>query len=153
MANKKNLIIITIIVIIVLAIIVLAVINILSARTSPIAQELKITTDKKEYGPEDDLKVNINNDLDKNVCFSSCYPYYIERKESDVWKSYSYSDCQVDNLVKECVDSAKVKAFTIILPSLTQGTHRLAIPVCMECNLQEAFRGDLWFYSNEFVVK
>ena len=36
-----------------------------------------VLTDKTEYTDGDIFKVKIENNLKKNVCFSSCYPYYL----------------------------------------------------------------------------
>lgn len=113
---------------------------------------VKITTDKKEYKAGDTLKVKIKNDSRENICFSSCYPYYWEKKKEN-WEDYHYVDCPDNNLVDNCVNPKKVKAFELSIPVIDNGLHRLAIPACLGCNLQERFREDQRFYSNDFVIE
>jgi len=38
------------------------------------------------------------------------------------------------------------------LSLMDKGPHRLAIPVCVECNINETFREAERFYSNEFMI-
>jgi len=114
---------------------------------------VSVLTDKTGYANGDSLKVKIENRLGEKICFSSCYPYYFEKKISEsMWKSYSYSDCEAINLVENCINPKEVKAFELVLPTLEKTSHRLAIPVCIECNPQEPFRQEQWFYSDEFTV-
>jgi len=115
--------------------------------------EVKVFTDKQDYQAEDLLKVQIENNSDDVFCFSSCYPYYIERESEKGWESYSYNECSSDDLVDKCLDVRKEKAFQFTLPSLKKGLHRLAIPVCVSCNLLESFEQEEWLYSNEFIIK
>jgi len=146
---KKSLTAISIIVILVLiAIALVAVGSLLGIKT----KEVKITTDKKDYKIEDTLKMNIENNMDEKICFSSCYPYHIENKNGREWKVISYSACPTDNLVEKCVNSKENKAFESVLPSLKEGGYRLAVPVCTGCNSGESFEENQWFYSNEFVI-
>lgn len=115
--------------------------------------EVKVFTDKEDYQAEDLLKVQIKNNSDDNFCFSSCYPYYIETESGEGWESYSYKECPSNDLVDKCLDVGKEKAFQFTLPSLKKGLHRLAIPVCVSCNLLESFKREKWLYSNEFIIK
>lgn len=115
-------------------------------------EEVNVITDKKEYKVGDVLKVKIKNNLKRNICFSSCYPYYFEKKNEE-WESYHYLNCQDSNLIEDCVDSEQVKAFELIIPSMEIGLHRLVIPSCIGCNIQEMFKEKRWFYSNEFIIK
>ena len=164
MINKNSLTIILLIVILVIVAIVLAVIGDFFGETQ--SKEVKITTEKQEYAIGQAIKIKIENNSEKKICFSSasCYPYYLEKKEEDKWTSYSYSDCSSDNSVEVCIDSKGVKAFELVpitsLPlmqwkpgSIISGVHRLAIPVCNECNIGEVFKEDQWFYSDEFIIK
>jgi len=114
--------------------------------------EVIVSTDKQDYQAEDLLKVQIENNSNDNFCFSSCYPYYIERESEGAWESYYYRECSFDDLVDKCLDAKKEKAFEFTLPSLESGSYRLAIPVCINCNL-ESFEQEKWFYSNEFIIK
>lgn len=116
-----------------------------------VPEEVNVITEKTEYKIGDVIKVKIENNLKKNICLSSCYPYYLEKKEEE-WKSYYYVDCQNSDLAKDCIDSGQVKAFELIAPSIEEGLHRLAISACIGCNLDEVFREDQKFYSNEFEI-
>lgn len=113
---------------------------------------VSIQTDKTEYQPGDILKVKIKNDFRKTISFSSCYPYYLERK-SEKWESYNYAECQDVNENWHYIEPQKEKAFEITLPEVSEGLHRLAIPICIGCKEKESFREDKKFYSNEFLIK
>jgi len=112
---------------------------------------VEILTDRTEYKIGDPLKVKIENKGDDKLCFSSCYPYYIEKKNGG-WKSYNYIACSQDNKVERCIDPKEVKAFELTVPPIEKGEHRLAIPACVGCQIQEEFESDKWFYSNEFKI-
>ncbi|MBZ9577900.1 hypothetical protein KJA13_02580 [Patescibacteria group bacterium] len=142
--NKKDFLIIGAGIVILVAIILVAVLT-------KVPGEVNVITEKTEYKIGDVIKVKIENNLKKNVCFSSCYPYYLEKKEEE-WKSYDYMGCPNSDLVKDCIDSRQVKAFELIVPPIEEGLHRLAISVCIGCNLDEVFREDQKFYSNEFII-
>ena len=135
-----------------IGVIIVLIVGVIFLLTS--APKIKIVTDKKDYKRGESLKVKIENNLaDNNICYSSCYPYYLERKDGD-WESYLYPECKNSDLVKDCVAPGQVKAFELILPPFLAKTfHRLAMPACVGCNIQEAFREDERFYSNEFIVK
>ena len=111
-----------------------------------------IQTDKTEYQPGDILKVKIKNDFRKNISFSSCYPYYLEKKNEN-WAGYKYTKCQDLGENWYYVEPNKEKAFEIVLPEVSDGLHRLAIPICIGCKDKESFREDKRFYSNEFWIK
>lgn len=117
-------------------------------------KSVSVATNQKEYVIGDTLKIKIKNNLEKNICFSSCYPYYFEKKNTETeWMGYNYPNCPNDNLNETCIGSKQIKAFEFILPALEKGVHRIAIPICVGCKMQEAFRDDQWFYSNEFITK
>ncbi len=120
---------------------------------SPITLKIATAiTDKKSYSTQDSISVEIKNNLSKGFCFSSCYPYYFEKKTTG-WKGINYSECQEKNVADNCVDAKKVKAFQISSPGLDAGIYRLAISVCLGCSVSQAFKEDRWIYSNEFMVK
>lgn len=114
--------------------------------------EVSVKTDKTEYQTGGALKVKIENNLRDNICFSSCYPYYFEKKDGE-WKSYQYEDCPDGDLTETCISPKQVKAYEIIIPDLKIGFHRLALPACLGCGIQEKFHEDKWLYSNDFVIK
>ncbi|HHE76771.1 MAG TPA: hypothetical protein ENL27_02215 [Candidatus Parcubacteria bacterium] len=113
----------------------------------------KIITDRNEYKPNDLLKVKIENASDKKICFSSCYPYYFEKKNHS-WKLvFNYTQCRKKDIIKKCAEPEKVKAFELSLPKISAGVYRLMIPVCVNCNINEKFKKDKLFFSNEFLIK
>lgn len=116
--------------------------------------EVLITTEKPEYIYGEDPTIIIENNLSDKVCFSSCYPYYLERKEGQEFKVYQYTDCPEADLVEVCIEVGGVKRFKMLLDKLVdKGLHRVAVPVCVGCAFQEVFKGDESFYSNEFEIK
>jgi len=115
-------------------------------------RSVEITTTENEYKTGAVLVINIKNNSDQKICFSSCYPYYFEQQNQG-WKSYSYASCPKPDLNENCTEPRAVKSFEIILPALQNGVHRLAVPVCIGCVIRETFKEQKWFYSNEFVIK
>lgn len=147
---KKSLILIVLIVLLIILLV-----GWLSWRGYQLKKEgTTITTYKKEYSIEENPKIKIENNLPKNICFSSCYPYYLERNNGG-FKSYRYGSCPEADITEICINPGKIKAFELILDKmrLEKGLHRVAIPACIGCTLLENFRKDKWFYSNEFIVK
>lgn len=116
------------------------------------AAPVSIKTDKSEYAKNDPLKIAIKNNLGESICFSSCYPYYWEKKDGG-WKIYSYSQCDKSNINDICLTAHQAKFFEIDLSFLTAGIHRLVVPVCLDCKNKDGFREDNKFYSNEFLIK
>jgi len=146
MANKNPLKIVVGVVILILILIILGL--------GFSQKQVNVLTDKIEYANGDTLKVKVANNLNESICFSSCYPYYFERKETMAeWRSYDYSTCPTENLNEKCLEPKQIKAFELVLPLLQKGAHRIAIPACVGCNIQEEFKQDKWFYSNEFTIK
>jgi len=115
--------------------------------------KVNVATDKKEYSKTEALKVKIKNNLSQNICFSSCYPYYLENKENQEWKSYPYRNCESQDLIEKCIEPKKQKAFEIDFPLAEAGFHRIALPVCADCQLDQEFQETQRFYSNEFEIK
>lgn len=151
MENKKIVLKIVLALAVVIVIVIVGVIAVYSPQlTKP--GEIKIETEKTEYQAGDSLKIKIENDLGKDICFSSCYPYYFEKKDGE-WISYQYNNCLDSNLAGNCIKAKTAKAFEIIIPRIQTGAHRLALPACVGCGLQEKFREDQWLYSNDFVIK
>jgi len=114
---------------------------------------VSIYSDKEEYLKRESLKVAIRNNLGKTVCFSSCYPYLLEKKNSnEEWEKYLYVGCEEENVARDCIESQKVKAFEI-LSEIEKGVHRLYLSACIGCKAGERFREDKVFYSNDFLIK
>jgi hypothetical protein len=122
-------------------------------RFFPLRGNILISTDKGEYKKGESIIVEIENKTNKQICFSSCYPYYLEKKDGN-WKSYLYDNCPKLNLTNNCIKVGGKKFFQIEDLSYTQeGIHRLAIPLCVGCNLVENFKESKRVYSNEFLIK
>lgn len=111
-----------------------------------------ILTDKIEYAKGEILRVSVQNNLNKTICFSSCYSYLLEKKLG-VWESYQYAACQKADTNQNCINPGDKKAFEFNLSSVAEGLHRIAIPVCFNCKEGEEFKENKRFYSNEFKVK
>lgn len=113
-----------------------------------------IFTYQKEYPEGENPKIKIKNNLGKTVCFSSCYPYYLEKDDGSL-ESYRYGRCPEPDLAETCIEPGQVKAFELILDKIKieKGIHRIAVPACIGCAIQESFRRDKFFYSNEFTIK
>ncbi len=113
-----------------------------------------IATDKKEYRSGELLRLTIKNNFAKNVCFSSCYPYFLEKKdEKKGWKSYKYQNCPESDVAEKCMEKEQIKAFMTTLPKIKKGIHRIRIPCCIGCKIQQDFKESKRFYSNEFKIE
>jgi len=117
-------------------------------------ESIKALTEKKRYSANEELKVKVENNSEKKVCFSSCYPFLIQTK-GDGWNNYNYPNCDKENVAESCIDSKGLKAFGISLSEMyaEPALHRLAIPACIDCAMGEQFRVDKILYSNEFEIK
>jgi hypothetical protein len=117
-------------------------------------EPIKAVTEKKTYSTADELKVEIKNNTESKVCFSSCYPYLMQIKEG-TWNDYKYPSCDKENVAEVCIEPKNLKAFAISLSEtfVKPALHRLAIPACLGCVLGEQFRVDKILYSNEFEIK
>jgi len=114
--------------------------------------EVRISTDKLEYSREESIKVRIENKLSKKICFSSCSPFFLERK-NESWEKYPYERCKKTDFVENCVLPGKEKNFETEKIFAEPGIHRLAIPVCFSCKVGDFFFKEAEFYSNEFSIK
>ncbi len=123
-------------------------------------QKIEIVTDKTEYENGAVLRLKIRNFLFKNACFSSCYPYNLERSyhsedssSDSEWKVYPYQDCLHSDSVEKCIRPFETKAFEIPLPRVKKGTHRISVSVCENCQVGQKFQETNKFYSNAFKIK
>jgi len=119
--------------------------------------QLDVVTQKTEYTFHDGMiMLNIKSYAPEKICFSSCHPYSIQRKDG-IWEDYPSADCLQQNLVAECVDAFGLIGRGIELDQwqsfLSSDLHRLALPACIGCKEGEPFRADKTFYSNEFQIK
>ena len=121
-----------------------------------VSKSIFIKTDKAEYKQGENPKITIENRFRENICFSSCYPYYLERNEEDKkFKAYEYGICRDQDMAEKCISPGRAKAFELLLEdiSLGEGIYRIAIPACIGCSIEENFKKDGWLYSNEFIMK
>lgn len=117
-------------------------------------EAVEIFTEKKTYSMDEELKVEIENKTGEKICFSSCYPFFMQ-SDGGTWSNYPYSDCEHKNVAETCIDPNGLKAFGISLGDMfvKPTLNRLAIPACIGCALGEDFRVDKILYTNEFEVK
>jgi len=144
--TKKDFLIIT------LGLIVLIIVIIAYILVPKSAKSVKVVTDGIDYVIGSKLKVKIENNLEEEICFSSCYPYYFEKKES-AWNNYRYTKCFEDDIISSCVKASEIKAFELEIPKVQDGRHRIALPACVGCAVNELFDENSRFYSNEFIIK
>lgn len=116
-------------------------------------EEVKIITNTVSYKPGDILKLKVVNNLKNRICFSSCYPYYFEKKNGEEWIDYNYQECSNENLAYYCLDSQQAKGYELIIPAIKLGIHRLGLSACVGCNFEEKFQQNQEFYSNDFEIK
>ncbi len=117
-------------------------------------QEVLIITKEPVYGSNDTLSLAIKNILPGKICFSSCYPYYLEIKNAEKWKTYEYyENCPHPDLIESCIDPGYARFFSIDLPSISPGLHRIRVPVTVDENIGEEFREDKFYHSNEFIIE
>jgi len=111
-----------------------------------------IITEKEEYKRGEELKVKIENNIDERICFSSCYPYYMQKRNGE-WVAYLYEECEKEDMIEKCVEPKQAKAFELTVPKVDLGPHRLAIGACIGCQLNETFKKDKNLFSNIFIVE
>jgi hypothetical protein len=138
---------------IVVGVIVIAILSLLWVFGSP--KRVEAITNKREYPAGTDLDISIQNNLGETICFSSCYPYFLQ-KSSDGngdWRDYKYADCKAADVTSACIQNKEFKKFRLPLENADAGTNRLMIPVCLGCQVGQGFRQDQVIYSNSFQVR
>ena len=154
--NNRILPIIPMLVIIILLVLILAVIFFVPkiGQYSPSPKEtnpiVAVEIQSSSYKGGENGKVKISNGLDKKICFSSCYPYYLEIEKAGSFESYPYLECEGKDLSGECVYPNDARMFEFPLEMSESGKHRMAIPYCMDCEQGSEFKKENWAYSNEF---
>lgn len=119
-------------------------------------KQISISTQKLEYAKSEKmLKLNIRSHALVKICFSSCYPYYIQKKDGS-WKDYPSAKCEEQNTAADCISPFGLIGRAIDLSqwksSLGPDFHRLALPACIGCKEGDPFKADKTFYSNEFKI-
>ena len=117
------------------------------------ARLAKAVTDKTEYWAGATAEVTINNDTGKPVCFSSCYPYFLEIQVGDKWQKYSYGACDEGQIAVSCMKAGELKKFQLTLAEAVSGVHRLNIQICSGCAAGQKFKADSTVISNTFTVQ
>ena len=116
-------------------------------------QQVLIITEKPSYISNAELSLAVKCILPNRICFSSCYPYFLERKYNG-WVVYDYNNkCEHPDIIESCLEPDYAKFFSILLPSLDPGVHRMLIPVAINREVGDFFQRDAAYYSNDFVVK
>lgn len=112
-----------------------------------------VRVDDRVYKKGERMQVFLKNRFwDKEVCLSSCHPYFLEKKNGD-WSRYRYVDCPSEDRVSICLSPREERSFETSVPSAGSGVHRISIPVCENCNLGTVFYEEDVFISEEFEVK
>ncbi len=142
------------IIIIIIGLVVLAAIILISyfLPKEQTEEVINVLTDKQEYVLGENLKVKIANNTRDKFCFSSCYPYYFEKKDEE-WISYQYQECPEEDMVDSCIQPKDVKAFELTIPPVEKGVHRLMIQACVGCQTNELFKKERELFSNQFIIK
>ncbi len=108
------------------------------------AKDIEITLRKEG----EDLKIQITNRKQEPICFSSCYPYFLEKKEEE-WNSYQYDRCPEEDIIETCILPGGKRAF-LLLAEIEEKTHRISIPFCSLCKEGDVFKEEGKIYSQEF---
>jgi len=132
--------------------VILIFISLLLSAGKPKDQTVLVATDKAEYRTGDALKVNIENHKEKQICFSSCYPYYLQKKNGS-WEVYEYEECKEEDKVQQCINPGDEKTFELVVPKVKEGSHRLSVSACVGCRETDKFRAEETFFSNSFSVE
>lgn len=115
--------------------------------------DVSVKLSKQIYSKGEQVRITVRNNTLEQICFSSCYPYYLQRKDED-WKSYNYPDCPEKNLSIPCITSGETKQFEFTLEeSLPSELHRIAIPIDKNGERGEEFGENKKVYSEPFDVK
>lgn len=137
--------------IIVIGLVILGVIIVFSLFIPDEVKTVEAITDNSNYAIGGKLRIKIQNNLEEKICFSSCYPYYIEKKNGG-WSGYEYNGCYDDDIAENCIDPDGIKAFQFEIPSIEKGTHRIVLPICVGCTESNIFKEGKRFYSNNFNI-
>jgi hypothetical protein len=136
----------TLIVLIIVAVVLF--LSFLFLRSTP---EIVLATDKFEYIEGEYPKIKISNNTGETVCFSSCYPFYLEKKDGD-WVKYEYSKCNKADKADYCIEAGDSKSFEILTPYAEPGMHRVQVSACLSCNKGQDFIIGEKYYSNDFKI-
>ena len=138
---------------ILLLLIICIVATVLYAVPGALEPEIEIVVRKNRYDKEENLQLKITNNLKKNICFSSCYPYYLESSvNGEQWQVYQYDNCPWEDIIEKCMSSQQIRAFELSLNGAKEGHHRIVIPVCENCQEGQNFKETKKVYSPIFEI-
>jgi hypothetical protein len=113
--------------------------------------EVVLMTDKFEYVEGENPKIKISNNTEETVCFSSCYPFYLERKDEE-WARYKYDICDKEDRASYCIEAKGNKTFEVLTPYAEPGIHRIQVSACLSCEIGQNFVIGENYYSNDFKI-
>lgn len=114
---------------------------------------VSIELNKQMYNRGEEIRITVRNNSFGQICFSSCFPYYLQRKDKN-WHSYDYPSCPEKNMNIPCLSSGQTRKFKFELgQSLQDGLHRIAVPINKKATAGEGFEEDQKVHSPPFEVK
>lgn len=115
--------------------------------------EMRVELNGETYEPGSKMRVSIkNNFFAKELCLSSCYPYFLQKKNG-AWQEFSYRECSHQDRVRTCLSPQESRVFETVVPKLFRGVYRLSVPVCRGCGLGTVFQESERFYSDIFKIR
>jgi len=121
-------------------------------------EQVTITTDKTEYEQGETVKITVKNETDDSICFESCNPYYLEKKNGE-WKSDpETTKLCIITTIGECIKPGENKVFEFKTAwesyKKELGTYRVITRLCVNCkDLEDFIKNSETIYSNEFTIK
>lgn len=111
------------------------------------------SVDRAGYQIGEKVELTVENGFNREICFSSCYPYIMEiQNKKGEWEEYVYQDCASPDRAIDCVPARALKKFRIAPEDAEIGVHRLKIPVCFDCLAGQSFGSDQALYSGTFII-
>lgn len=109
---------------------------------------------QQNYEKGEQVELTIRNNTSEQICFSSCFPYYLQRRKNDKWVTYDYPSCSDEDLSTSCISPSQVKKFRLTLEKYVRAnSHRFAIPIFKGGEKGEKFEETERIYSEPFEVK
>jgi len=115
--------------------------------------DLSVKLSKQIYSRGEGVTVTVRNNSLQQVCFSSCFPYYLQKKDGE-WQSYGYPECPEEDVNIPCLSAGEKKTLRFALEKeIKTGLHRIAIPINKGGEKGESFEEEKRIYSDPFDVK
>ena len=138
-------------IVIIVGVIIILVVSIMVLRWKSASMVVEIGNESYDTG-ESMMVLIVNKLWNKELCLSSCYPYFLERRD-DSWGRYWYEECDTKDKVAVCIGPREEKMFETSVPEIGQGEYRLVVPVCKNCNVGTVFYEEETFPSGSFHVR